>query len=437
MKIFISPYIKTKAYQILDRLGIQHSQGYHFGETGVTHFFTHKNPDVLITQNDMTEIEKLVEYKLDTRKYLLNYFQLPQENYSLDDKYDLHQVLTALNMPSIPTIYPTTTKEVEDFFAEHGNVFIKPRLFYASTEPNFDNIFTDTRVRFDSDGNLLGPSPGKQYLVDNIQFPSAYNHYYKRYNSLADFNSDISMEEFLSVQTTNALPLQCIIQKDIDPTLSSINHFHIIGYVNADGDVYHESYYVIGKAYDAPPDDSFRIPGSFWQKLVFNPNDLTKDEIENVIRNTRQNYGSDSYNMADKLKQILQYAGVKNSAFSAEGYISAENQVIFNDLSIGNGLLFRREYWSDEQKHERLKFLNNDPTFDESKAVDNLHRYYFNVMCPNGMNAELGNLAKDLNICFIVPIHTGEVFFGAVCYGTDPSVVATNVRTFLDAATAA
>lgn len=420
MKIFIASYIKTKASELLDRLNIEYTLS--TKDTDVTHIITHKNPDTLVDVNNLEEVQKLVNYKLDNRKYLLSNFTLPAENYSLDDKYDLHQVLTGLDMPRVPTIYPTTAEEIQNFFNEHGNVFIKPRLGYASSEPNLNKLFVNTL--------------GKQYLLDNIQFPSSYNHYYKRYSSLADFNADISMEEFLSVQTTNALPLQCIIQKDIDPSISSINHFHILGYVNGSGDVYHESYYLIDKAYDAPPDDSFRRDKRFWQKLVFDSSQLSQADIETVMNTRRYNYGSDSYNMADKLKQILEYAGVKNTTFSAEGYVTTDNQVIFHDLSIGNGLMFRREYWNDEQKHQRLKFISDDPTFDESKAVDNLHRFYWNVMCPNGMTSELNTLAKSLNICFIVPIHNGEVFFGAVCYGTDPATVAANVKTFSAAAAA-
>ena len=428
MKIFLSGFINKVAGQILNRLAIDYDTPLPLENSGVTHFFTNKNPDIIVKETDIAEIQKIVNYKFDTRKYLLNKFNFTLENYSLDDKYDLYQVLTALNMPTIPTIYPTTAKEVEDFFTEHTNVFIKSRLYYASSEPNVYNIFASGNRNMK---NIM--TEGVTYIKDNIQFPSSYNHYYKKYNSISDFNSDIPMQEFLTVQTTNALPLQCIIQKDIDPTLSSITkHFHIMGYVNGTGDVYHESYYLIDKVF-SNVDESYKKENKFWQKIVFDPNTKTQQEIETIINTTRQNYGSDEYNMVDKLKQILQYAGVKNTTFSAEGYVTPDNQVMFYDFSVGNALMFRRSYWSDEQKLQRLKFMNDDSSFDESIAVDNLHRFYFPVICSNGLNSELANLANTLNIALTAPVHTGDVIFPCVAYGTDPATVAANAKSFITA----
>jgi hypothetical protein len=432
MKLFLTDSISVnaKAKDTLDTLGIDNTTS----ETasGVTNFFVTKIPEIT-NINSIAELQNLVgTYKLNTSEWLLNKFGI-QGSHKLNDKLELNNTLTALGMPSIPTLYPTSQAEIDSFFATHGTVFCKPRLGFGASEPSLD-ISKIIPNKFLSN---IDSEQSAAYLA-TIDKPTSTTHFYKSYTSAATLSTDA--DNLLDVQNseTSILPHQCILQKDFSNGTGAWKLIHVTGFINGSGDVIHEPYMIRDTVWTNTPEEfDTGFNGSTpinttRNKLWFDYDTMTEAQIAAVV-DSRIIQGSDSYDVAGKLKQIFNHAGVKNTVFTAQGYVNDDNEIVFFDFSTsGAAQIFKRTWISNETMLNRLKFMS-DETYDATKVQDTTKRFWFHAGITNGLTSELAAQAASSNIIFTYPVKSGWKLVSCTAYGDNSATIAANVKAFLAA----
>ena len=141
--------------------------------------------------------------------------------------------------------------------------------------------------------------------------------------------------------------------------------------------------------------------------------------------------GSDIYGMEQKLKLIFAHANVRNTYFTAQGYINENNEPVFFDMSTGKmSPALRRTWITPEQQLNRLKFML-DQDYDSSKIHSSIYRFWFDVRVTGGITAEKLQQAADYNVKFMLPVRSGFTRFPCTAYGNTPEEVAHNVKQYL------
>lgn len=438
MKLYLTQNIfkrNPNLKSMLERLEIPHTADEN--DAGITLAFVQTNVDRTIPINGLDEFMNLIEvHKFNSGEFLMEKCGI-SGTHAVADKWRLYQILTALNMPAIPTIFPTTEQQITDFIAEHGTVFSKPCLGYSVSEPtmNINSLFGLKNV----DKTELD-----EYLA-TIPMLSTLDHLYKSITSIGDLTTTISIEELLNIQNNPKAirPYQMILQKDFQANNTEYNHFLVQGFVNGNHEVVYDPYVIGQKTYQAIPKSFFESIEDKPQlaktepktKFAFDYDSLTYQQIVDMLNN-RNVMGDDPYDMETKLQQIFEYANVKNTTFTVQGYINENDEVIFFDFGIGYGeQMFRRaEIIGDEAFLNKFKFMTDQAYTGTKYDLAHLgYRFWANALIPNGLSTNLVNLAKSSNLIFPYPVTLGQQRVSTIAYGDTPEIVATNIKAFLTA----
>jgi hypothetical protein len=182
-------------------------------------------PDALSFDN-IEEIQTYVESHGGHAPSFLS-SKIKSVNEDLADKWLLHQALADNQLPTIPTILPTSLEQIQNFFNAHSAVFCKPRVGSAAKHPVLHSIGLGIEIN-QSVGDDI-----KNY-IKTIPTPTS-DVYYKKFTSYADFIAKVDVENFLEIQqSSKSLRMhQCILQQAMD--FDFIKYY--TGWVNGNGDI--------------------------------------------------------------------------------------------------------------------------------------------------------------------------------------------------------
>ena len=414
MKYYIPPFMvrTSNVDEILSSIGIEYTTD--INDIDITNSLSIKIPEFVIPCSNIHDVEQVVDtFGMNSANYINNKLNIDC-NHNLNNKLELNNTLETLGLAHLPILYPTTEQQLKDFFIENGSLFCKPLIGSGS------NIPTDISKHFRMFNEEV------DIYIESIQIPTDPSYMYKEYTSFSEFESNVDLVEFFEIQINSQTPdtHKVIFQKTfiVDEHWT---HFLIPAFVNGTGEVIHEAY-MTGKKFVQDLTDKPINANSNWDSTQYN-----EDEIITVI-NSRVKQGEDPYNMDQKLANIVNHVGCKNTIFTAQGYISDTGEVIFFDFSTGRGIqVFKRSWITQKQNQARFNFMNDLPYIKEDTVVDTC-RFWFEIYIEGGASIEQLKLAKTLDIDFMSSVKAGLDRFPCTAYGTDPIQIAKNVRTYLD-----
>jgi hypothetical protein len=429
MKLYVSPNLTqvSNVTAYLSSIGVETTTS--LDDTGVDNFVTLRNPDPSLPLASLSEVQAYVgTYKLNAADYLNSKFGLAG-SHKLNNKWELQQALSALNLPRIETVYPTSEQDIIDFFAAQGTVFCKPAMYHSSIDPELDLTAQVKNYQADDKAGLA------TYL-SSIPVPESSAHFYKSFSTYAEFSAAVDVENFLTIQNSaTSLPIhQCILQKDITVTTPTWNHFIVLGYVNGSNQIIHDAYIIMPRTNDTSDDTIYNndvnlINRSAKTKVSFDFNSFSEADLITMLSN-RNIQGSDPYNVEAVLEPLFAQANTRNTYFTVQGYINDDNQPVVFDVSTGKmSPALRRAWITPEQQLNRLKFMS-DEAHDATKLAVDTYRFWFEVRVASGATLEQLQAASAHKVCFMLPVRPGFVRIPCTAYGDTPAEVAANVKSY-------
>ena len=410
MKIFLPNSItqRTGLAGTLNSFGIQTTNNYNDPEC--TAYLTILEPDALSFDN-IEDIQTYVEvYGGHTPSFLSS--KIKSVNEDLADKWLLHKALADNQLPTIPTILPTSIEEIQNFFNEHSAVFCKPRVGSAAKHPVLHSIGLGIEINESVSDDI------KNY-IKTIPIPTS-DVYYKKFTSYADFIANVNIENFLEIQQSNkSLRMhQCILQQAMD--FNFIKYY--TGWVNENGDIYIE-----------PKSDSFQ--DSFIPDPINNRRMVTTEALYNIVNTPSfmSDYGrltafNDPNNIFAYLDNVFEINNIKNTPFSVQ-VIQCNNQLIIMDYTSRAEKMLSKAWSSDNLIANRLNYMH-DVTQD---IIDdtNCMCYFVCHMPGGGINSNIKSLIEKYNIEINVPVKLGTKAVGLRAYGSTTHEIQNNIKEFL------
>jgi hypothetical protein len=299
MKIYLSTNFQnttSKVTACLDRIGVEYTADYNEPVDGF--FYLKENDEILLdyTNNEII----LTDFMGHIPSYIADKCGLSST--SLTFKHICQEKLRESNLPYINSVYPTTEQDIIDFFASNGVVICKPIVGEMSQISH--NVYMSVSTR----------------PTTNVIVPAKKDHFYKIYNSYAEFETSVDINEFLNIQNSNySLCLhKCLLQKVVDTT----DGFRAFGCVNGAGEVY---FYPIVSRLET---DTTPSPKLTWDFNVI-PDDSI---ITRRIRNPEY-INVDRFGIHDIVRTLLNSSNVKNTFFDIEGVLVDDVPYIY-DMAI-------------------------------------------------------------------------------------------------------
>jgi len=410
MKIFLPNSItqRTSLADTLNGLGIQTTSNYNDPEC--TAYLTILEPDALSFDN-IEDIQIYVEsHGGHTPSFLSS--KIKSVNEDLADKWLLHQALADNQLPTIPTILPTSLEQIQNFFNAHSAVFCKPRVGSAAKHPVLHGIGLGIEI------NQSVGDDVKNY-IKTIPTPTS-DVYYKKFTSYADFMAKVDVENFLEIQqSSKSLRMhQCILQQAMD--FDFIKYY--TGWVNGNGDIYIE-----------PKSDSFQ--DSFRPDPTTNRRIVTTEALYNAVDTASfmNDYGrltasNDANNIFAYIKNVFQANDIKNTPFSVQ-VVQCNNQLIILDYTSRAEKMLSKAWSSDNLIANRLNYMH-DVTPD---IIDdaNCMCYFVCHMPRGGINTDIKSLIEKYNIEINVPVRLHSSIVGLRAYGPNTHDIQRNILEFL------
>jgi hypothetical protein len=410
MKIFLLNSItqRTGLAGTLNSFGIQTTNNYNDPEC--TAYLTILEPDALSFDN-IEDIQTYVEvYGGHTPSFLSSKIKPVNEN--LADKWLLHKALADNQLPSIPTILPTSLEEIQNFFNEHTSVFCKPRVGSASKHPVLHSIGLGIEINENYGEDIVN-------YIKTIPTPTS-NVYYKKFTSYDDFIANVDIENFLEIQRNNkSLRIhQCILQRAMD--FNFIKYY--TGWVNGNGDIYIE-----------PKSDSFQ--DSFIPDPINNRRMVTTEALYNIVNipSFMSDYGrltdsNDPNNIFTYLNNVFKINNIKNTPFSVQ-VIQCNNQLIIMDYTSRAEKMLSKAWSSNNLIVNRLNYMH-----DVAPNIIDDTNYMCYFVCPmpsGGINSNIKSLIEKYNIEINVPVRLHSSIVGLRAYGSNTYEIQNNIKEFL------
>ena len=410
MKIFLLNSItqRTGLAGTLNSFGIQTTNNYNDPEC--TAYLTILEPDALSFDN-IEDIQTYVEvYGGHTPSFLSS--KIKPVNEDLADKWLLHKALANNQLPSIPTILPTSIEEIQNFFNEHTSVFCKPRVGSASKHPVLHSIGLGIEINENYGENIVN-------YIKTIPTPTS-NVYYKKFTSYDDFIANVDIENFLEIQKNNkSLRIhQCILQRAMD--FNFIKYY--TGWVNGNGDIYIE-----------PKSDSFQ--DSFIPDPINNRRMVTIETLYNIVNTPSfmSDYGrltdsNDPTNIFAYLNNVFKINNIKNTPFSVQ-VIQNNNQLIIMDYTSRAEKMLSKAWSSNNLIVNRLNYMH-----DVVPNIIDDTNYMCYFVCPmpsGGINSNIKSLIEKYNIEINVPVRLHSSIVGLRAYGSNTYEIQNNIKEFL------
>lgn len=410
MKIFLLNSItqRTGLAGTLNSFGIQTTNNYNDPEC--TAYLTILEPDALSFDN-IEDIQTYVEvYGGHTPSFLSSKIKPVNEN--LADKWLLHKALADNQLPSIPTILPTSIEEIQNFFNEHTSVFCKPRVGSASKHPVLHSIGLGIEINENCGEDIVN-------YIKTIPTPTS-NVYYKKFTSYDDFIANVDIENFLEIQRSNkSLRIhQCILQRAMD--FNFIKYY--TGWVNGNGDIYIE-----------PKSDSFQ--DSFIPDPINNRRMVTTEALYNIVNipSFMSDYGrltdsNDPNNIFTYLNNVFKINNIRNTPFSVQ-VIQNNNQLIIMDYTSRAEKMLSKAWSSNNLIVNRLNYMH-----DVAPNIIDDTNYMCYFVCPmpsGGINSNIKSLIEKYNIEINVPVRLHSSIVGLRAYGSNTYEIQNNIKEFL------
>lgn len=410
MKIFLPDSItqRTNLVTKLNGLGIQTTNNYNDPEC--TAYLTVLEPDALSFDN-IEDIQTYVEsHGGHTPSFLSS--KIKPVNEDLADKWLLHKALADNQLPTIPTILPTSLGEIQNFFNEHTSVFCKPRVGSGSKHPVLHSIGLGIKIN-ESVGDDI-----KNY-IKTIPTPTS-NVYYKKFTSYDDFIANVNIENFLEIQQSNkSLKIhQCILQRAMD--FDFVKYY--TGWVNGNGDIYIE-----------PKSDSFQ--DSFMPDPVNHRRIVTTQALYNIVDTPSfmNDYGrltasNDANGIFAYLDNVFKINNIKNTPFSVQ-VIQCNNQLIIMDYTSRAEKMLSKAWSSDNLIANRLNYMHDvaPNIIDDTNCMC----YFVCLMPGGGINSDIKSLIEKYNIEINVPVKLHSSIVGLRAYGSTTHEIQNNIKEFL------
>jgi len=411
MKIFLSNTIteRTNFSSKLSNLGIQIADSYN--DPSCTGYITMMEPDFL----DFNNIEDLQNYVEVHGGHVPSFLssKINGVNENLCDKWLLHKALQDTGKATIPTIFPTSLEEIQNFFNEHPVVFCKPRIGSGAKKPGAHKINLGIKTNQDTDINIVN-------YIETIPFPTRFDIYYRKFTSYDNFIENIDIENFIDIQTNNkSLKIHKVI---LQSAVESFNPIFYTGWINGNGNIYME-----------PKSDNFS--NSFPPNPVNNSRiGATNESLHSAVNSSDfgQDYGrltplNDPNNYFDYINTVFQTNNVKNTPFAAQ-LVRYNNQLVMTDYTSRAEKLMSNA-WSDiNLVKNRIEYVQD---VTPNMIEDTNYMYYFVCNIFAGFNLATKNLMNKYSIELNVPVPQGSKKVGLRAYSTNLTELQNNLKNFL------